>query len=120
MQNIVEDICQKHTNNKQKGPSQSQREGPFLCALIFQLSVYFLITLSLYHAPSYASSPPRGKLPSCGNTRSQSCLHVGFFKHLTEVLNLSSTGGGNDWDGSGLSVDMLNGNFSIQTQYCGK
>jgi hypothetical protein len=54
------------------------------------------------------------------DSRGQGGLHIGLFKDFTEVFNLSSTGGGNDWDGSGLSVDMLNGNFSIQTQYCGK
>jgi hypothetical protein len=40
-----------------------------------------------------------GHLFSVKDPSSQSSFHIGLFKHLTEVFDLSGTGGGNDRDG---------------------
>jgi hypothetical protein len=45
----------------------------------------------------------------------QSGFHISLFKHLTEVFNLSGTGGGNDWDGNvvPIVVDQFDARTSI-------
>ena len=50
-----------------------------------------------------------GHLLPVEDSRSQGGLHIGFFKNLTEVFDLSGTGEGNYWNGDVIPgvVDQL-------------